>query len=712
MRGSRRLLATFVAASSLLVVAPAPHAGAQSAAPAPAPAEPSGSATGLASRITDLNAQLTQLQARIDALTTQLADAEKHVQDLSSQATGTRQVSSELVAAARRQALAAYVFADPAASAFTLAQAVTEGDVNDVAWSLGLLRASHAFTRDLLARAAVSRGDVDQDLLDAIKGRDDIALELNRSQPTVESAKNDLKLAELALDSFVVRLGPSTIAGMTTVAFEAYRRAAEQVATEQPACGIRWELLAAIGKTESNHGAGRLDTAGNTSPAIIGIPIGPDTDGGALDLDPTKDHAVGPMQFIPSTWRTYGADGNGDAAIDPNNIWDATLTAARYLCQAAGTLTLNSRDGVVRAILAYNPNQEYLRVVGGRFEALARDVASGWFSTASLPVPEPTVLTPGVTVPVEPSRPPLPADTPAPVAAPTEVRTVSIATAGGLAVNTAGAPEPGTCYETSAVLSGRAGYLRCQTTPAAGPGVALDPCQVAPFDPTLVACLPDPQAPAHLLRMTGPAYQAVAAAGPPFFGLVLDGNDRCLPVTGPTTRVPAPALGTLGATRLLRQTDPGDGSSTVPDEPTTEPPSTDPPTDPPTTPPPVTDPPTTPPPVTEPPTTPPPVTDPPTTPPPVTDPPTTPPPVTDPTTTQPPVTDASTTTVATTVPVVTAPAIPPTFAPPPAPPGATYVCGSGAYVVGQPDRASSTWQVTVSQTGIANRNVAVLIAFV
>ncbi len=37
-----------------------------------------------------------------------------------------------------------------------------------------------------------------------------------------------------------------------------------------------------------------------------------DTDGGRYDGDPVWDRAVGPMQFIPGTWRIWGADGNGD----------------------------------------------------------------------------------------------------------------------------------------------------------------------------------------------------------------------------------------------------------------------------------------------------------------------------------------------------------------------------------------------------------------
>ena len=109
------------------------------------------------------------------------------------------------------------------------------------------------------------------------------------------------------------------------------------------------------------------------------------------------------MQFIPSTWQRWGADGDGDGDADPHNVFDATLAAGRYLCAAAGDLTLLTRDGVIRAILAYNPNQEYLRVVGARFEALASDVANGWFSSGDLPLP---TVDPRAAPPTPAARPP------------------------------------------------------------------------------------------------------------------------------------------------------------------------------------------------------------------------------------------------------------------------------------------------------------------
>ncbi|MGG7381593.1 lytic transglycosylase domain-containing protein, partial [Escherichia coli] len=82
---------------------------------------------------------------------------------------------------------------------------------------------------------------------------------------------------------------------------------------------------------------------GTVSPRITGPPLDgngvasiPDSDGGRWDGDTTWDRAVGPMQFLPGTWRTLGRDGNGDRVADPNNLFDAAVSAAGYLCLSGG----------------------------------------------------------------------------------------------------------------------------------------------------------------------------------------------------------------------------------------------------------------------------------------------------------------------------------------------------------------------------------------
>ncbi|MER7519666.1 lytic transglycosylase domain-containing protein [Streptomyces sp. NPDC126499] len=151
--------------------------------------------------------------------------------------------------------------------------------------------------------------------------------------------------------------------------FAAYRRAEAALAASAPGCALRWELLAAIGQVESGQArGGRVDAEGTTYSPIVGPQLNGrgfalirDSDHGVFDGDASFDHAVGPMQFIPSTWARWGSDGNGDGRADPHNVYDAALAAGRYLC--AGGRDLSRPGDLDRAILSYNRSREYLRVV-------------------------------------------------------------------------------------------------------------------------------------------------------------------------------------------------------------------------------------------------------------------------------------------------------------------------------------------------------------
>jgi membrane-bound lytic murein transglycosylase B len=159
--------------------------------------------------------------------------------------------------------------------------------------------------------------------------------------------------------------------GIPTMVLRAYRLAAADLATEQPSCHLPWWLLAGIGHTESGHAeSGRLFADGTTRGRILGPVLDgtladnaviTDTDHGAYDGDPVYDRAVGPMQFIPSTWAHWAADGNHDGKRDPNNIYDATLAAGRYLC--ADGRNLATLPGLQAAVLSYNHSQPYLDTV-------------------------------------------------------------------------------------------------------------------------------------------------------------------------------------------------------------------------------------------------------------------------------------------------------------------------------------------------------------
>ncbi|MCM2390813.1 lytic transglycosylase domain-containing protein [Streptomyces albipurpureus] len=170
-----------------------------------------------------------------------------------------------------------------------------------------------------------------------------------------------------------VTTGPAE-AGIPATVLAAYKQAEQTIATSDPGCKVPWQLLAAIGKVESGQArGGRVDANGTTlspirGPVLNGVGFAniSDTDNGAHDGDTVYDRAVGPMQFIPSTWATWGQDANSDGLKDPNNIYDAALAAGRYLCAGNRDLTVQSDLG--RAILGYNQSREYLRTVLSWFE--------------------------------------------------------------------------------------------------------------------------------------------------------------------------------------------------------------------------------------------------------------------------------------------------------------------------------------------------------
>lgn len=175
----------------------------------------------------------------------------------------------------------------------------------------------------------------------------------------------DTPISELADPTWVTRIAAA--GNIPERALAAYAGAALATARTHPGCGIGWNTLAAIGLVETEHGSmnnAKLDPDGTVSPAIIGIPLNGDgtnvvhdTDQGRIDGDAQWDRAVGPMQFIPSTWSTAQQDGNRDGRSDINQIDDAALATATHLCDVGTNLTI--AESWIIAINAYNPSIEY-----------------------------------------------------------------------------------------------------------------------------------------------------------------------------------------------------------------------------------------------------------------------------------------------------------------------------------------------------------------
>lgn len=157
-----------------------------------------------------------------------------------------------------------------------------------------------------------------------------------------------------------------------SAALAAYQRAETVINAADKSCNLTWQLVAAIGRVESNHGrfgGNVLDDDGVAQPGIFGVPLNgkkgtkaiSDTDGGQFDGDTQWDRAIGPLQFIPSTWSVVGVDADNDSKRNPQDIDDAALASAVYLC--SGNDDLSTVVGQRSAVYRYNHSQSYVDLV-------------------------------------------------------------------------------------------------------------------------------------------------------------------------------------------------------------------------------------------------------------------------------------------------------------------------------------------------------------
>ncbi|MFH8475651.1 lytic transglycosylase domain-containing protein [Streptomyces sp. NPDC018000] len=258
--------------------------------------------------------------------------------------------------------------------------------------------------------ATLVTGSGDQQSAGAVPSPDDSAATGNSPYYTDLPPLNTPNRPETATDS---PIAGSAQSGIPASIVAAYKKAEQTVDGSDAACRLPWQLLAAIGKVESGQArGGRVDANGTTFSPILGPVLDgrgfamiKDTDNGAYDGDSTHDRAVGPMQFIPSTWATWGQDGNGDGRKDPNNIYDAALAAGRYLC--AGSRDLSIATDLDRAVLSYNHSDAYLRTVRSWFD---------YYQRGTHEIPDGTgVVPPGLGGGTDPGpNPRTPGDSPSP----------------------------------------------------------------------------------------------------------------------------------------------------------------------------------------------------------------------------------------------------------------------------------------------------------
>jgi membrane-bound lytic murein transglycosylase B len=281
-----------------------------------------------------------------------------------------------LIAAVTPSAAAGTVQFMDGAAPFGAPVTVTDGIASTTASTSALAVGPHALTAVFTPTDKVFGSSTSSvlSLAVATSAADGAMQGLTNAEPSIQS-----------LDEPAPPRMPDGPLGIPGVMLDAYQRAERAMAQTQPNCHLSWSTLAGIGKIESRHaGGGRVDAAGDTLGPILGPQLDgsldtvaiADTDRGTLDSDFGWDRAVGPMQFIPTSWRVYGT-GN------PNNIYDSTIAAGRYLCAGGADLLDPAQEA--KAIYRYNHSVTYVSNVL-RWE---QGYLTGVFPTPSEPGPVP-----------------------------------------------------------------------------------------------------------------------------------------------------------------------------------------------------------------------------------------------------------------------------------------------------------------------------------
>lgn len=107
-----------------------------------------------------------------------------------------------------------------------------------------------------------------------------------------------------------------------------------QQSTDGRTCSVDWTVVAGLAAVSSNHELALEPVLGAPLDGEGGRYAISDSDSGELDGDGVWDRAVGPFQFIPATWEVVGIDGDNDGIRDPQNLADASASAAEALCGA------------------------------------------------------------------------------------------------------------------------------------------------------------------------------------------------------------------------------------------------------------------------------------------------------------------------------------------------------------------------------------------
>ena len=227
---------------------------------------------------------------------------------------------------------------------------------------------STAWTANLAGMGSASFAGSDQ----GVSLPDPVAVPSSAIQPPANYSRPRSIGRSIPAGSRAQVVATASTNGIPSAALNAYQRAESVMNAADKGCHIPWQLIAAIGRVESDHGrygGNTLGVDGISRPGIYGIALNgrnkthaiSDTDAGQYDDDEVWDRAVGPMQFIPSTWSVVGVDADGDARRNPQDIDDAALASAVYLC--SGDDDLSTEPGQRKAVHRYNHSDEYVDLV-------------------------------------------------------------------------------------------------------------------------------------------------------------------------------------------------------------------------------------------------------------------------------------------------------------------------------------------------------------
>jgi soluble lytic murein transglycosylase-like protein len=199
-------------------------------------------------------------------------------------------------------------------------------------------RAEELRRREDALEASVERIRSDRARLEELEAEERARILRQRSATGSEDAQLQQELS-IAREDIVAR-------PVEQISKERYKKLYRKSAREY-GFGEDWYILAAVGKVESNHGE---------------------------NMGPSSAGAMGPMQFLPSTWQTSGVDGNGDGEANIMDPRDAIPAAARYL-RAGG-----APEDWYAALYSYNHADWYVKKVLGVAEGyrrLAKDDSVG-----------------------------------------------------------------------------------------------------------------------------------------------------------------------------------------------------------------------------------------------------------------------------------------------------------------------------------------------